>query len=77
MTEQFVKKHAELWKFIKFNISVLVTSAIDILSYLVLLYFVFKSCNGVELGDNALLSLLGIRYKGYLYSYLISTPWAI
>lgn len=73
MTEQFVKKHAELWKFIKFNISVLVTSAIDILSYLVLLYFVFKSCNGVELGDNALLSLLGIRYKGYLYSYLIST----
>lgn len=73
MTEQFVKKHAELWKFIKFNISVLVTSAIDILSYLVLLYFVFKSCNSVELGDNALLSLLGIRYKGYLYSYLIST----
>lgn len=73
MTEQFVKKHAELWKFIKFNITVLVTSAIDILSYLVLLYFVFKSCNGVELGDNALLSLLGIRYKGYLYSYIIST----
>lgn len=73
MTEQFVKKHVELWKFIKFNISVLVTSAIDILSYLVLLYFVFKSSNGVELGDNALLSLLGIRYKGYLYSYLIST----
>lgn len=73
MTEQFVKKHTELWKFIKFNISVLVTSAIDILSYLVLLYFVFKSSNGVELGDNALLSLLGIRYKGYLYSYLIST----
>lgn len=73
MTEQFAIKHAELWKFIKFNISVLVTSAIDILSYLVLLYFVFKSSNGVELGDNALLSLLGIRYKGYLYSYLIST----
>lgn len=73
MTKQFAKKHAELWKFIKFNISVLVTSAIDILSYLVLLYFVFKSSNGVELGDNALLSLLGIRYKGYLYSYLIST----
>lgn len=73
MTEQFVKKHAELWKFIKFNITVLVTSAIDILSYLVLLYFVFKSSNGVELGDNALLSLLGIRYKEYLYSYLIST----
>lgn len=73
MTEQFVKKHAELWKFIKFNITVLVTSAIDILSYLVLLYFVFKSSNCVELGDNALLSLLGIRYKGYLYSYLIST----
>ena len=66
MTEQFVKKHAELWKFIKFNISVLVTSAIDILSYLVLLYFVFKSCHGVALGDTALLSLLGIRYPGYL-----------
>lgn len=73
MSIKLAQKHTELWKFIKFNISVLVTSAIDILSYLVLLYIVFKSSNGTELADNALLSLLGIRYKGYLYSYLIST----
>lgn len=73
MSIKLAQKHTELWKFIKFNISVLVTSAIDILSYLVLLYIVFKSSNTTELADNALLSLLGIRYKGYLYSYLIST----
>lgn len=73
MVQTFALKHRELWKFIKFNITVLITSAIDILSYLVLLYYVFSSINDVELGDNALLSLLGIRYKGYLYAYLIST----
>ena len=68
-----MNKHPELWKFIKFNISVIITSALDILTYLFLLYFVFEPLNTVELPDNAILSLLGIRYKGYLYSYLIST----
>lgn len=38
-----------------------------------LLYVVFKNQNNTPLPDSALLSLLGIKYKGYLYSYLIST----
>ncbi|MGN0523142.1 MAG: hypothetical protein ACI4IG_02600 [Eubacterium sp.] len=68
-----MNKHPELWKFIKFNITVIITSALDIVTYLILIYFVFKSQCSVELPQNALLSLLGIRYKGYLFSYLIST----
>ena len=68
-----MNKHPELWKFIKFNITVIITSALDIITYLILIYFVFKSQCSVELPQNALLSLLGIRYKGYLFSYLIST----
>ena len=64
---------SELWKFLKFNICVIVTSALDILSYMLLLYVVFKNQNNTPLPDSALLSLLGIKYKGYLYSYLIST----
>lgn len=68
-----MNRHPELWKFIKFNITVIITSALDIVTYLILIYFVFKSQCSVELPQNALLSLLGIRYKGYLFSYLIST----
>lgn len=68
-----MQKHPELWKFIKFNISVLVTSALDILVYVFCLYVVFASQNETVLPESALLSLLGIRYKGYLFSYLIST----
>ncbi len=68
-----MNKHPELWKFVKFNISVIVTSALDIITYLFLLYFVFEPLNTERLPSNALLSLLGIKYKGYLFSYLIST----
>lgn len=73
MTDGISKKHPELWKFIKFNITVVLTSALDIATYLFLLYCVFNGLNNTELKENALLSLLGIHYKGYLYSYLIST----
>lgn len=73
MRKEFKSRHPELWKFIKFNITVIVTSALDILSYLFLLYFVFHSLNTTPLPDHALLSLLGIKYEGYLFSYLIST----
>ncbi len=38
-----------------------------------LLYVAFKNQNSTPLPDSALLSLLGIKYKGYLYAYLIST----
>lgn len=71
--QNFAEKHPELWKFIKFNITVLVTSALDIGIHLFLIYVAFKKINDVPVADNALLSLLGIKYQGYLYSYLIST----
>lgn len=73
MNKSFTENHPELWKFIKFNITVIITSALDIISYLILLYFVFAPLNAEHLPDNAILSLLGIKYKGYLFSYLIST----
>lgn len=38
-----------------------------------LLYVAFKNQNSTPLPDSALLSLLGIKYRGYLYAYLIST----
>lgn len=69
----FAAGHRELWKFIKFNISVLVTSALDIAVYMLILYVVFAPLNSSPLPQNAVLSILGIRYEGYLYSYLIST----
>ncbi len=69
----FAAKHGELWKFIKFNFTVIVTSALDISVYLVLLYLVFAPLNSQPLPESEILSFLGIRYKGYLYSYLIST----
>lgn len=71
--KKFTLEYPELWKFIKFNICVLVTSALDICSYLFLLYVVFKNQNSTPLPESQLLSLLGIRYKGYLFAYLIST----
>lgn len=71
-TPKFAKK-SELWKFLKFNICVIVTSVLDIVSYMFMLYVVFKGQCNTPLPESALLSLLGIRYKGYLYSYLIST----
>lgn len=40
---------------------------------MILLYGVFKSQNSTPLPNSAVLSLLGIKYKGYLYAYLIST----
>lgn len=69
----FSKSHKELWKFIKFNFTLITTSALDIILYFILLYFVFRSMNADPLPQNAILSLLGIKYKGYLFSYLIST----
>ncbi len=71
--KKFTLEYPELWKFIKFNICVIVTSALDICSYLFLLYVVFKNQNSTPLPESQLLSLLGIRYKGYLFAYLIST----
>lgn len=67
------KNETELYKFIKFNICVVVTSLLDVSCYVLMLYTVFKGINQEPLPNSALLSLLGIKYKGYLYAYLIST----
>ena len=69
----FAVRHPEWWKFIKFNICIVVTTALDVSIYLFLQYFVFDELNAVPVTDNALLRFLRIEYRGYLYSYAIST----
>ena len=61
---EFVNKHAEIWKFIKFTFTGASTSLLQ--------YVIFKSLNEVPVTDNQVLSFLGIEYKGYMYSYFIS-----
>ena len=60
---KFAEKDAEIWKFIKFNITVIVTSALDIISYLIFLYIVFAKYNTTPLQGNSVLSFLGIKYN--------------
>lgn len=69
---KFVNKHAEIWKFIKFTFTGASTSVLELAVFWVLQYVVFKSFNEVPVTDNAVLSFLGIEYKGYMYSYFIS-----
>lgn len=68
----FIDKHAEIWKFIKFTFTGASTSILEMVVYALLLYIVFKNLNSVPVTDNAILSFLGIEYKGYMYSYFIS-----
>lgn len=69
---QFVDKHKEIWKFIKFTFTGASTSILEMAVYALLQYVVFKSLQGVPVEDSPILAFLGIEYKGYLYSYLIS-----
>lgn len=69
---QFVDKHKEIWKFIKFTFTGASTSILEMAVYALLQYVVFKSLQGVPVEDSPILTFLGIEYKGYLYSYLIS-----
>lgn len=69
---KFVNKHAEIWKFIKFTFTGASTSVLELAVFWVLQYVVFKSLNEIPVTDNAVLSFLGIEYKGYMYSYFIS-----
>lgn len=71
--QSFAVRHPEWWKFIKFNICIVVTTALDVGIYMFLQYFVFDELNAVPVTDNALLRFLRIEYQGYLYSYAIST----
>lgn len=69
---KFINKHNEIWKFIKFSFTGASTSVLELGVFMFLQYIVFKSLNEVPVTDNAVLSFLGIEYKGYLYSYAIS-----
>ncbi len=68
----FVEKHGEIWKFIKFTFTGASTSILEMAVYAVLQYGVFRSLQGVPVENSPVLEFLGIEYKGYLYSYLIS-----
>ncbi len=69
---KFIDKHNEIWKFIKFSFTGASTSVLELGVFMLLQYIVFKSLNEVPVTDNAVMSFLGIEYKGYLYSYAIS-----
>ena len=70
--KSFTDKHGELLKFIKFTFTGASTSVLELGVFMFLQYVVFKSLNVTPVTDNAVLSFLGIEYKGYLYSYAIS-----
>lgn len=68
----FAKKHAEIWKFIKFAFTGASTSVLEMAVFAFLQYVVFRSLNEVPVTDNPILEFFGIEYQGYLYSYFIS-----
>ena len=68
----FVEKHSEIWKFIKFTFTGASTSILEMAVYAALQYGVFRSLQGIPVENSPVLEFLGIEYKGYLYSYLIS-----
>ena len=69
----FIQKHQELWKFIKFTFTGLSTTLLYYVVYYLLYYVVFKSLNNVPVSDNAVLSFLGIQYKGDMYEFFIAS----
>ncbi len=69
----FIQKHQELWKFIKFTFTGLSTTLLYYAVYYLLYYVVFKSLNNVPVSDNAVLSFLGIQYKGDMYEFFIAS----
>ena len=71
--KSFTENHAEIWKFIKFSFTGVSTSLLDIAVFSFLFYVVFRSMNQTPVTDNAVLDFLGIKYKGYMYAYFIST----
>lgn len=69
----FIEKHGELWKFIKWSIVTGVgASGVELLVHMLLLDFVFASLHEVPV-TNAVLNYIGVKYAGYMYSYMIST----
>ncbi|MGN0516574.1 GtrA family protein [Eubacterium sp.] len=70
--KQFIEKHGEIWKFIKFSFTGASTSVLELGIFMILQYAVFKSLNEAPVTNSPILAFLGIEYKGYLYSYAIS-----
>lgn len=70
--KNFTEKHRELWKFIKFTMAGTGSSIIELIVHMLLINFVFYAISDITI-DNNTLNFLGIRYAGYLYSFLIST----
>ena len=70
--KQFIEKHGEIWKFIKFSFTGASTSVLELGIFMILQYVVFKSLNEAPVTNSPILAFLGIEYKGYLYSYAIS-----
>ena len=68
----FIENHQELWKMIKFVFTACSTAVLEMLVFALLQYVVFRSMNETPVTGNAVLSFLGIQYKGYMYSYFIS-----
>ena len=69
----FIKNHQEIWKFIKFTFTGLSTTLLYYAVYYLLYYVIFRSLNDVPVTDNALLSFLGIQYKGDMYEFFIAS----
>jgi len=71
--KSFTEKHGELWKFIKWSLLTGVgASGIELIVHMLLLKFVFASLNEVPI-TNAVLNFIGVKYAGYMYSFLISS----
>jgi len=70
--EAFVKKHGEIWKFIKFTFTGASTSVLEMAVFAFLQYVVFKSLNQTPVVNNPILEFFKIEYVGYMYSYFIS-----
>ncbi|MCR5485810.1 MAG: GtrA family protein [Clostridiales bacterium] len=72
MKKDFIEKHQELWKIIKFVFTSCSTAILEMLVFALLNYVIFRSMNDSAVTGNPVLEFLGIRYKGYMYSYFIS-----
>ncbi len=67
----FFARHAELLKFILWNIAGMISSAVELAVHFILEKWVFASLMGVAIGG--IFEKLGYGDKGSMYSYLIST----
>lgn len=67
----FANKHTEIWKIIKWSITGIGASAVEVACYMLMLNFLFVSTREVVI-ENAALNFIGINYRGYMHSYFFS-----